>query len=82
MVSCSITHLHYDDGAPRESEQGKTRPVASLLFFFFSQRLVFKEDGCEREHAHCFPGHGYTASVSLKKKKKKGLKQQFIDFCR
>lgn len=28
MVSCSITHLHYDDGAPCESEQGKTRPVA------------------------------------------------------
>lgn len=50
MVSCSITHLHYDDAAPRESEQGKTRPVASLVFLFF-QRLVFKEDGCN----HCFP---------------------------
>lgn len=22
MVSCSITHLHYDDGAPREGERG------------------------------------------------------------
>lgn len=31
MVSCSITHLHYDVAAPRESEQGKTRPVAPVV---------------------------------------------------
>ena len=30
MVSCSITHLHYDDGAPWESEQGKDETCGSF----------------------------------------------------
>lgn len=62
MVSCSITHLHYDDAAPRESEQGKTRPVASLVFLFFSATGV---QGGRLQSL--FPCHGYTASGSLKR---------------
>lgn len=83
MVSCSITHLHYDDAAPRESEQGKTRPVASLVF------LVFFSDWCSRRTA----ANENTIIVSLSWLHgfwffKKVLKQlvfvvfgfQFIDF--
>lgn len=66
MVSCSITHLHYDDAAPRESEQGKTRPVASLVFLFFSATGV--QGGRLRKRTQSsFPCHGYTASGSLKR---------------
>lgn len=67
MVSCSITHLHYDDGAPWEREQGKTRPVALLqkspTATGVHGRWLWTR-ACSRFLLH-FLSHGYTALLQF-----------------